>query len=145
MSRGSTVFMAAQLPILIYSSIDNTFSGTLTNLVFNTDAGSIWVDDTINYLNPDWPLFDPGVQFLFTVQPDANMSAITQSFSINGSSGGSNSIEAASVPAPSTFFLLVAGLFVVRWRRALLALRLHVEQWKTLALCGRHADASSPR
>lgn len=123
LSSGSTAFLLAQLPSLTYSPTDNTFSGMLTNLFFNTDSGSIWVDDTINYLNPDWPLFDPGVQFLFTMQPDADMAAITRSFSIDGSSGGRNGIEAVSVAAPSTFFLLVAGLLVARWRRALLWLR----------------------
>ena len=145
LSSGSTVFMAAQLPILIYSPTDNTFSGMLTNLSFNTDSGSIWVDDTINFLNPDWPLFDPGVQFLFTMQPDANMRDLTESFSIDGSAGGSNGIVAVSVsvPAPSTFLLLLAGFSIFYWRGAQLARGTRAERRKTVGRSNRSTSCEA--
>jgi hypothetical protein len=115
-ANGGDVFMSAHLNSLVYSPIDNTFTGALTDLSFDPALGSPWVSEAADVFDPASADFLPGRTLYFTYTPDNDFNALTQSFSVSGTSSGTDGINAV-VPEPSTLALTLAGILLGIVRR----------------------------
>ena len=110
-SMGSNIFLQASVDALRYDPSSNTFAGTLSGLAFDTGLGSPWIAETDDVFDPLSVDFIPGQVLLFTYTPDSNFLALTQSFTVDGTSSGTNGINVA-VPEPSVILLIVTGFMV---------------------------------
>jgi hypothetical protein len=110
-SKGTDVFLHAHLAALNYDPVNNTFSGALSDLNFNTSLGSPWADRGADVFDPTSANFDPKRLLDFTYRPDNDFFAMTQAFSVDGTSSGVNGI--APTPEPSTSCILVVGLSII--------------------------------
>lgn len=107
---GVNLFLQAQLPFLTYLVADNLFFGELTDFSFSS-LGSPWIAAMADLFNPASANFDPNRKLWFEYMPQDNMLSLTQFFTQNGASGGTNGIFAANaIPEPSTLTLFILGL-----------------------------------
>jgi hypothetical protein len=117
-TNGSETYFQAHLPDLIYNAATNTFEGLLTDFSLDPGSGSIWIADTNNLFDPTFDAFDPKRRIGFSVTPDSNFLDLTQSFTIDGNSTGTNLFTPFLIPEPSTFVLGSMGLLAMAvWRR----------------------------
>jgi dienelactone hydrolase len=119
-SHGSSSFVNADLPVLFYDAPNNSFFGELTDFSF-ASLGSPWAAGMSDLFDPGSAGFDPRRKLWFTYAPDENLHALTQGFSVDGFSSGTNGIFAApaAVAVPSGLALVAIGLLgvgVVRLR-----------------------------
>ncbi len=111
-SEGSEVFMRSRLS-LDYNSQTNSFLGEFMDPTFESH-GSPWIEAMEQLFDPTSPNFDPNRKLYFSYDPRDNFLNLTQSFTVNGVSGGPDGIFASSsVPEPGTLLLLSIGLLAV--------------------------------
>jgi len=108
---GNDVFLRGNLT-LDYRSDSNEFLGRLTDLTF-ASFGSPWVAAMADLFNPSSPDFDPARNLYFTYSPRDNFLNLTQSFTVNGVSGGGDLLFAAPAPEPNAMLLSAAGLLAL--------------------------------
>lgn len=108
-SSGGDAFMEAHIVMLTYLASSNTFLGELTNFSFSTSLGSPWAETAAEVFDPQSGSFDPARKLFFSYIPDNNFLTATQSFSVDGTSSGTNGIEAI-VAEPTTMLLFGIGL-----------------------------------
>ena len=115
---GSNTFFQGHLDGLTYSTADNTFSGRLSDFSFGAGQGSPWADRGNVVFDPTSANFDPNNVLFFSYVPDSDFLALTQSFTVDGTSGGTNGISGANVPEPSTLCLVALAFGAIASRRA---------------------------
>jgi hypothetical protein len=125
-TNGTNTFLRSDIPVIFYDVQDNLFYAALTDITLaGASPGSPFYDKSLSNLsseflksldgklNPLSPDFDALANLYLTITPDTNYFALTNAFTVSGSTGAIDAHFAAdpvSAPEPSSLALLLAGL-----------------------------------